>query len=160
MTADINDWNDRIIAEFRENAGHVAWSTDAELAAGRPVPPPLPAYGDRPMPVLLLHHVGARTGRARINPLLYLSVDDAYAVFAAYGGSRTDPAWYRNLMARPRTVVELGTDTIPVRARRIDGAERHRVWTIQAALTPKFTEFAAAAGREIPVVLLVPEVSR
>lgn len=156
MIVDINEWNERIIAEFRANSGHVAWSTDTELAAGRPVPPALPAYGEHGMPIMLVHNTGARTGRVRISPLLYQPVGDGFALFATYGGSPRHPAWYHNLMANPRTMIELGRETIPVLARLTQRAERDRIWTTQVALTPALTDFEAAAGRRIPVMVLEP----
>ena len=153
-------WNERIIAEFRANAGFAAWSSDEELAAGRPVPPPVPGLGgERGMPLILVHHTGAKTGHARISPLFYLPVGDSWAVFATHGGSPRNPVWYRNLVANPRTVIEVGiegagTERVPVVARTTEGAERERIWAAQTALVPKFAEFEAVSGRQIPVVLL------
>lgn len=155
---DINSWNARIIAEVRANAGYAAWSSEAEFAAGRPVPPRVPGLGEG-MPLILVHHIGAKTGRARISPLFYLPVGDNWAVFGTHGGSPHHPAWYRNLMATPRVTVEAGTETVPAVARLAEGAERERIWAEEIALVPKFAEFEAAAGRQIPVVVLerVPE---
>ncbi|HVW43105.1 MAG TPA: nitroreductase/quinone reductase family protein [Amycolatopsis sp.] len=155
MATDINTWNARIIGEFRANAGRVSWSTDADLEAGRPLPPRLPAFGECPgVPVVLVHHRGARTGRERINPMLYQPVGEDFAVFATFGGSRRHPAWYHNLMANRRATVETGTERVPVAARLAEGAERERIWATQVAVTPAFAEFEAAAGRRIPVLLL------
>ncbi|WP_334028272.1 nitroreductase/quinone reductase family protein [Nocardia terpenica] len=151
---DINSWNDRIIAEVRANGGYAAWSSDADFAAGRPVPPRMPGFGEQGMPLILVHHTGAATGRARISPLFYQPVGDGWAVFATYGGSPRHPAWYRNLMANPRVTVEVGTETVQAVARLTEGAERERIWAKEIALVPKFAEFEAAAGRQIPVVVL------
>ncbi|WP_328611895.1 nitroreductase family deazaflavin-dependent oxidoreductase [Amycolatopsis sp. NBC_00345] len=152
---DLADWNQRIIAEFRANAGYVAWSSDEEFAAGRPVPPPVPGLGEAwGIPPILVHHTGAKTGRERISPLFYQLVDDGWAVFGTHGGSPRHPAWYRNLMANPRTTVEVGTETVPVVARLAEGAERERIWAKTVALIPKFAEFEAMSGRQIPVVVL------
>lgn len=148
------DWNVRIIAEFRENSGYVAWSSPEEFAAGRPVPPHMPGFPEKGMPLILVHHVGAKTGKARISPLFSLPVGDSWAVFGTHGGSPHNPPWYVNLMANPRTVIEAGVEKIPVEARLAAGAERAAIWAEQIALVPKFAEFEAASGREIPVVLL------
>ncbi|TDC98133.1 nitroreductase family deazaflavin-dependent oxidoreductase [Actinomadura sp. 7K507] len=151
----MNGWNEKIIAEFRANAGRVDWSTDDDLAAGRPVPPPLPAFdAGQGVPIILVHHTGARTGRERITPLVYQPVGDGFAVFATYGGSPHHPAWYRNLMANPQVAIEFGTESIPVRARLAEGAERERIWADQAAVMTAFAEFESAAGRAIPIVVL------
>nr|WP_237439709.1 nitroreductase/quinone reductase family protein [Amycolatopsis rubida] len=106
------------------------------------------------MPLILVHHVGAKTGKARISPLFYRPVGDSWAVFGTHGGSPRDPAWYRNLMANPRTVVEAGAEEIPVEARLTAGKERAEIWAGQIAQVPKFAEFEAASGRQVPVVLL------
>ncbi|RDI44724.1 nitroreductase/quinone reductase family protein [Nocardia mexicana] len=151
---DITGWNARIIAEVRANAGYAAWSSEAEFAAGRPVPPRISGFDGPGMPLILVHHVGARTGRERISPLFYLPVGDGWAVFATHGGSPQHPAWYRNLMANPRVTVETGRETVAVVARLAQGEERERIWAAEIALVPKFAEFQAAAGRQIPVVVL------
>ncbi|PXX61577.1 deazaflavin-dependent oxidoreductase (nitroreductase family) [Nocardia tenerifensis] len=153
---DINNWNARVIAEVRANAGYAAWSSEADFAAGRPVPPRIPGlYDGHPgMPLILVHHTGAKSGRARISPLFYLPVGDNWAVFATHGGSPRHPAWYRNLMSNPQITVETGTETVPAVARLTEGAERERIWAEEVALVPKFAEFETAAGRQIPVVVL------
>ncbi|GGM22799.1 nitroreductase/quinone reductase family protein [Promicromonospora citrea] len=147
-------WNDRIVAEFRANGGYAAWSSPEDFAAGRPVPPRVPGLDGPGMPLILVHHTGARTGRERVSPLFFQPVDDGWAVFATHGGSPHDPAWYRNLMAHPRTTVETGDEEVPVVARLAQGEQRARIWSRQVALIPKFAEFEAASGREIPVVVL------
>ncbi|MEV4123762.1 nitroreductase/quinone reductase family protein [Nocardia sp. NPDC049707] len=151
---DINSWNARIIAEVRANAGYAAWSSDDEFAAGRPVPPRMAAFDEQGMPLILVCHTGAKTGRERISPLFYQPVGDNWAVFATHGGSPHHPAWYRNLMANPQAAVEVGAERVPVVARLAEGAERERIWAKEIALVPKFAEFEAAAGRQIPVVVL------
>ncbi|MEU1941054.1 nitroreductase/quinone reductase family protein [Streptomyces sp. NPDC059474] len=153
---DGNTWNERIIAEFRANAGYVSWSSEEEFAAGRPVPPWMPGFDEQGMPLILVHNIGAKSGRERINPLFFQPVDNGWAVFGTHGGSPHDPAWYRNLMANPRVTVEVGTETVSAVARLAQGEERERIWAKEVALVPKFAEFEAAAGRKIPVVVLEP----
>ncbi|OZM74678.1 nitroreductase family deazaflavin-dependent oxidoreductase [Amycolatopsis antarctica] len=155
MTSDLQDWNSRVIAEFRANAGFVRWSTEEDLAKGRPVPPLLPGFDrDRSVPVILVSHTGATTGRRRTSPLVYLPVGDAFAIFATYGGSPRPPAWYGNMVRNPRVTVEVGAEVAPARARVTHGSERERMWTEQVRLMPAFTDFEAAAGRQIPVLVL------
>ncbi|EMD23020.1 nitroreductase/quinone reductase family protein [Amycolatopsis azurea] len=149
-----DSWNDRIIAEFRANAGYVPWSSEEDFAAGRPIPPRMPGFDERGMPLILVHHFGAKTGRERISPLFYQPVGDDWAVFGTHGGSPRHPVWHHNLMANPRATVEAGSETVPVLARLTRGAERERLWAKEVALVPKFAEFEAASGRQIPVVLL------
>ncbi|MEU8708385.1 nitroreductase family deazaflavin-dependent oxidoreductase [Streptomyces sp. NPDC048565] len=153
-TPDGNSWNQRIIAEFRANAGYVPWSSEAEFAAGRPVPPRMPGFDEQGMPLILVHNVGAKSGRERINPLFFQPVDNGWAVFGTHGGSPRDPAWFRNLMANPRVTVEVGTQTVPTVARLAQGEEREQLWAKEVALVPKFAEFETTSGRQVPVVVL------
>lgn len=134
---DPNDFNAKIIEDFRANGGKVGGNFEAAT-------------------LLLLHHRGAKTGAERVNPLVYQPVGDDFAVFASKGGAPTDPQWFRNLMAHPESTVEVGTETVAVRARRLTGEERDRVWEQQKARASQFADYEAkAAGiREIPVVLL------
>ena len=129
------DWNAGIIEEFRANQG----------AVGGP-------FEGRPL--LLLHHVGAKTGTERVSPLMYQTVDQGYAVFASKRGAPTNPDWFYNLLANPETQVEVGSDTVAVTARVAEGAERDELWKRQKDRWPHFAEYEAATTREIPVVLL------
>jgi deazaflavin-dependent oxidoreductase (nitroreductase family) len=147
-------WNDRIVAEFRANGGYVAWSSEEEFAAGRPIPPRVLGFDAKGLPLILLHHKGAKTGRERISPLFFQPVGDNWAVFGTHGGSPHHPVWYTNIMANPHVTVETGTERVPAVARLTKGAERQRIWANEIALIPKFAEFEAAAGRQIPVVVL------
>jgi deazaflavin-dependent oxidoreductase (nitroreductase family) len=133
----VRDWNSGIIEEFRANEGRVG---------GR----------FRWVPLLLLHHRGAKTGIERVNPLAYRKVGDAYVVFASKGGSPTNPDWYHNLIAHPEAQIEVGTETIDVVARVAKGEERRRIWATQTADMPAFGEYERRSGREIPVVVLDP----
>lgn len=135
--SDIDDFNAKIIAEFRANAGKVG-----------------PPFEGAPM--ILVHHKGAKTGAERIVPLVYLARGDDFVVFGSKGGGPTHPHWYLNLMANPETVVEVGAGTIPVRARVAEGAERDQLWTEQKEQSPAFADYEqkAAGIREIPVIVL------
>jgi deazaflavin-dependent oxidoreductase (nitroreductase family) len=130
-----NDWNRRIIDEFRANQGRVGGPFE-----GRPL--------------LLLHHTGARTGTERVNPLAYQKLADGYAVFASKGGAPTNPDWYHNLVANPKARVEVGTDTFDVVARVAEGDERDRIWEEQKQLMPGFADYERTTTRQIPVVVL------
>ncbi len=108
-------------------------------------------------PILLLHHVGARTGEERVNPLVYQQVGDAVAIFASKGGAPTNPDWYHNLRAHPEVTIEVGTDERSVGARVAEGEEREQIWSAQKAIFPNFAEYEQSAGkRKIPVVVLEP----
>jgi deazaflavin-dependent oxidoreductase (nitroreductase family) len=128
------DWNREIIDEFRANDGKVA------------------SFGSTPL--LLLHHKGAKSGVDRVNPLAYLPVGDDFAVFGSKAGAPTNPDWYHNLRANPETIVEVGTETIPVRARVAEGEERVRIWGEQKRVNRNFADYEQKTARPIPVVIL------
>jgi deazaflavin-dependent oxidoreductase (nitroreductase family) len=131
----MSDWNDKIIEEFRANGGKVGGQFEGA-------------------PVLLLHTIGAKTGQARVNPMMYQSVADGYAVFASKAGAPTNPDWYHNLLAHPQVKAEIGTSTVELRARVADGAEREQIWTAQKAAYPGFADYERKTSRKIPVVVL------
>jgi hypothetical protein len=105
------NWNHQIIAEVRASGGFAAWSTPQEFALGRPVPPWIPGMEElglvkrRGMPLILVHHTGAKTGTQRISPLFYQEVGDGWAVFGTHGGSPHIPrgAAISLLTPRPRS---------------------------------------------------------
>ena len=137
MTNDPNEWNRKVIEEFRANGGKVGGNFQGA-------------------PMILIHHRGAKTGTERVNPLMYQKVEGGYAVFASKGGAPKAPDWYHNLVANPETSVEVGTDTIPVRARVAAGEERERIWEQQKRDYPTFAEYEQKANREIPVIVFEP----
>ena len=135
---EVNDFNQQVIEEFRANDGRVGGGFEGA-------------------PMLLLHHKGAKSGAERVNPLMYRPVGDSLAIFASKGGAPTNPDWYYNLAAHPDTTIEMGTDTIRVRARVANPDEREPIWNKQKETVPGFAEYETnAAPREIPVVLLNP----
>jgi deazaflavin-dependent oxidoreductase (nitroreductase family) len=132
----MSDWNVQIIEEFRANEGRVGGQFDGA-------------------PLLLLHTVGAKTGHARVNPMMYLDLDGRRFVFASKAGADTDPDWYRNLVAHPEVKLEVGTETYTAQAKPVDRAERDRIYAEQARRYPGFAEYEAKTTRVIPVVELV-----
>src|SRR5205807_219087 len=107
-----DEWNRKIIEEFRTNDGTVGGPFEG-------------------VPILLLHHHGAKTGTERTNPLAYRRDGENLVIFASKGGAPTNPDWYHNLVANPEAVVEVGTDSIKVVARVAEGDERERIWSLQ-----------------------------
>ena len=136
--SEVNDWNQRMIEEFRANGG--------KLGGG---------FAGAPM--LLLHTVGARSGKQRVNPVMYQDLGDGVvAVFASKGGAPTNPDWYHNLVANPEVEAEIGTGTRRFRARTAEPAEREPIWTKQKADYPGFADYESKTDRVIPVVILEP----
>src|SRR3954471_4034245 len=111
----MSDFNAKIIEEFRASGGKVGGGFDGA-------------------PMLLLHTRGAKTGEDRVHPVVYQPVGDAFAVFASKGGAPTNPAWFHNLTVNPDMKIEVGTDTIDVRARVLGDEERAPIWEKQKQL--------------------------
>jgi deazaflavin-dependent oxidoreductase (nitroreductase family) len=133
----IGDYNQRIIDEFRSNAGKPpSWSGSS--------------------PLILLHHRGARSGAERVNPVAYLDDDGRYVIFASKAGAPTNPDWYHNLKAHPDTTIEVGSDTVAVTAAEATGEERGRLYAAQAQRSPQFAEYQEKTDRVIPVIVLTP----
>jgi len=134
----MSDWNAGVIDEFRKNHGKVGGYFKGA-------------------PLLLLHNIGARSGKANVNPVMYLKDDDRYLVFASKGGADTNPDWYYNIKAHPDIRIEVGDETIEVRAEEISGPERDKLYERQVSIYPTFAEYQLKTKRTIPVIALVPK---
>jgi deazaflavin-dependent oxidoreductase (nitroreductase family) len=141
----VSDWNDRnqrIIAEFRANEGRVGGGFEGA-------------------PMVLIHHVGRKSGTEYVIPLVYLpDGDDSIYIFASKGGAPVNPEWYRNLVAAGEATIEVGTSTYPVTVTELSGDERDRVYAEQVKRMPGFGDYERKAEgiRKIPVLRLVRQV--
>lgn len=133
----MSDFNQQVIDEFRANDGAVGG-----MFAGKPL--------------VLVHHVGARTGQARVTPLVYLPDGDRYIIFASKAGAPEHPAWYHNLRAHPDVEIEVGPRRLAVRAVEVTGEERDALYARQVAAEPQFGDYQAKTDRRIPVIALEP----
>jgi deazaflavin-dependent oxidoreductase (nitroreductase family) len=132
-------YNDQVIEEFRQNAGRVGgW------LAGTPV--------------VLIHHVGARSGTTYVTPLAYQALRGGLVIVGSNGGSPVEPGWCENLRAHPRIDVEVGTETLAVLAQELDGVDRADVWPVLVAGAPVLGEHQEKTTRRFPVFLLTPEM--
>jgi deazaflavin-dependent oxidoreductase (nitroreductase family) len=107
-------------------------------------------------PVLLLHHVGRKSGEQRVTPLIYLEDGEELVIVGSMGGTPKHPAWFHNVTAGPDTEVELRGGRRPVRARVADARERERLWPRLVEHYPAFATYQGRTEREIPVVILSP----
>jgi deazaflavin-dependent oxidoreductase (nitroreductase family) len=140
--SEANNWNEKVIADFRANEGRVGGPFEGA-------------------PMVLVHHRGRRSGQEYVNPMMYLAAergDGSIYVFASKGGAPTNPDWYYNLTAAGAGTVELGTGTFPVTVRELHGEEHDRIYAEQASRYPGFAEYAekTAGVRTIPVLELTP----
>lgn len=133
----MSDYNAKLIEEFRANGGHVGGFFEGKT-------------------LLLLHHHGAKSGTHRVSPLAYQKLDNGYAVFASKAGADTNPDWFHNVMANPETDVEVGDETIAVKARVAEGQERETIWERQKQAWPTFADYEEKTDRVIPVIVLEP----
>jgi deazaflavin-dependent oxidoreductase (nitroreductase family) len=133
---EIRAYNAKVIEEFRANAGRV----------GGPL---------ADTSILLLHHIGARTGTERVTPVAYTRHHgDRLVIVASNGGSPTDPSWSHNLRAHPTVDVEVGSERFTVLAQELTGAARAELWPSLVAAAPAVGAFQAATTRRIPVFAL------
>jgi deazaflavin-dependent oxidoreductase (nitroreductase family) len=135
---DFNDWNQQVIAEFRANEGRVGG-------------------GFAGAPMVLVHHVGRKSGKEYVIPLVYLpGDDDSIYIFASKGGAPVNPDWYGNLIAAGKATIEVGTSSYPATVTELSGDERDRVYAEQAQRMPNFGEYAQKTEgiRKIPVLRL------
>ncbi len=133
--SDFNDMNKKIIEEFRANEGKVGGH-----------------FAD--MTLLLLHTVGAKSGKPRINPVATIAEDDSYVIIASKAGADTHPAWYHNLVANPDVRVEVGADEFPAQATITDEPERTELYSKVTSVYPGFSEYQRRTTRVIPVIKL------
>jgi deazaflavin-dependent oxidoreductase (nitroreductase family) len=111
----------------------------------------------KPVPTLLLDHVGRKSGKRFTTPLLYLDDGERLVVVASQGGLPKNPQWYLNLLARPETTVRVRrAGKRAVRAREATGDERAELWPRLVDLYADFAKYARWTEREIPVVVLEP----
>ncbi|MGE2718948.1 nitroreductase family deazaflavin-dependent oxidoreductase [Mycolicibacterium celeriflavum] len=110
----------------------------------------------KPVPTLLLEHIGRKSGRRLVSPLVFITDGDDVIVVASKGGSDTDPQWYRNLVANPDAYIEIGSDRRAVRAVTANPEQRARLWPKLVEAYADFDTYQSWADREIPVVILQP----
>lgn len=132
-----NRRNQRIIDEFRANDGVVGGGFEGKT-------------------LLLLHTIGAKSGKERVNPVAYVRDDDKYVVIASKGGAPDNPDWYYNILAYPRLTVEVGTETFDVDAKVAEEPERTRLYNKMAEMLDSFNDYRRKTERVIPVIELTP----
>jgi deazaflavin-dependent oxidoreductase (nitroreductase family) len=137
--SDQAEFNAQVVEEFRATGGHVR----GELAD---------------FALMLVHHIGARSGVERVMPLIYFTGSNGVLmIIASNGGSSTHPAWYYNLKAHPRVTVELGAERFRVVAQELNSEARSLVWPTIVEQSPAAGEFQRTMTRVIPVFVLTRE---
>jgi deazaflavin-dependent oxidoreductase (nitroreductase family) len=134
----MNDFNTQVIEEFRANGGKAGGMFEG-------------------MPLVLVHNVGAKSGKEYVTPLVYLGEDGKTFIFASKAGADNHPGWFHNLKANPEISIEIGSDTVDVVAVELTGEERDRIYEAQKAKQPQFAEYEEKTDRTIPVIELAPK---
>ena len=130
------DWNQQIIEEFRANGGTVE-----TMGFGRSL--------------VLVHHLGARTGTERISPVANIREPDGSRLIAASkGGAPENPDWYHNLLAHPDVTIETPDGEERVHVTDLQGAERDAAWERFKQMSEGFRSYEAKTSRVIPVLRL------
>jgi deazaflavin-dependent oxidoreductase (nitroreductase family) len=137
-TSPNNEWNQKMIAEFRANGGKVPGMVAGTF-----------------LPLALLTTIGAKSGQQRVTPVVYVQDGDRLFVSASNGGMSTNPNWYHNILAHPEVTVEVGDQKFAAKVVVITGKERDEIYAKQARLMPNFAEYQQQTTRVIPVVELV-----
>jgi deazaflavin-dependent oxidoreductase (nitroreductase family) len=132
------DFNTQVIEEFRANGGKAGGMFEG-------------------MPLVLVHNVGAKSGKEYVTPLVYLADGDDVVIFASKGGAPENPGWYHNLKAEPNVSIEVGDQKLDALATEVTGDERDRLYSAQEAAQPQFAEYATKTDRKIPVIVLSPK---
>jgi deazaflavin-dependent oxidoreductase (nitroreductase family) len=133
-----NDWNKKIIEEFRANDGRVGGNFEGK-------------------PLLLLHTTGAKSGEERVNPVAYIKDGGKLVVIASKGGAPTHPDWYHNIVAHPQVTVEVGTEKFDASAAVAKEADRRRLYDEMVKIMPGFADYEKKTTRSIPVIVLTPK---
>ena len=135
----MSDWNDKIIAEFRENGGTVQ------------------RFGRN---LVIMHTLGAKSGEPRLNPVMGIPEAGAWLVAATYAGQPVDPAWAHNLRAHPDLDLEVagaeGVDTVAVHAEELPEPDRSIGWEKFKSASPGFADYEAKTDRTFPIFKLSP----
>jgi deazaflavin-dependent oxidoreductase (nitroreductase family) len=132
MPNDLREFNTTLIAEFRANGGKVGGPFENGT-------------------LLLLTTTGAKTGKPRISPLAYYTIDGKMIIIGSYAGADQHPAWVHNLRANPRAHIEVGATEYDVVARELPAAERDDVFAEVVKAAPVFAEYQAKTSRVIPL---------
>jgi deazaflavin-dependent oxidoreductase (nitroreductase family) len=128
-----SEYNQKVINEFRANGGEVT---------------------GRGRTVLLLHTIGAKSGKEHVTPVAHTRDGDRYVIIASKGGAPDNPDWYYNIVAHPTVTVEVGTEKFEAEATVAEEPERTRLYDQMAAIMPGFAEYQKKTTRTIPVVVL------
>jgi deazaflavin-dependent oxidoreductase (nitroreductase family) len=106
------------------------------------------------VPSLVLTATGRKSGEPRRTPLATLPIDDDFIVVGSNFGKEHHPVWTANLLANPDATVSFRGQTIPVKARLLDAAEKQEVWPQLLRIWPTYDRYVERSGRDLRVFRL------
>jgi deazaflavin-dependent oxidoreductase (nitroreductase family) len=122
-----------------------------KLTGGRRV------LADGVLPTLILVHRGHRSGREYRTPLSYIRLGERFGLAGSNFGQLNHPGWSANLIANSDCSVEIGGQTIPMRARHVSDDEKEKLWPRFVDIWPAYNTYRSrAAHRNIRVFVLEP----
>jgi deazaflavin-dependent oxidoreductase (nitroreductase family) len=131
------DFNEQLIEEFRAAGGKVGGPFEGKA-------------------LLLLHTIGAKSGKDYVTPLVYLEDDGRHIVFASKGGAPENPGWYYNLKVLSKVSIEVDSEMLAVTAEEVTGEERDRLFAAAKVQEPELAGYEGKTDRRIPVIALTP----
>ncbi len=106
--------------------------------------------------MLLLDHVGAKSGKHRTSPLVFGRDGENIVLVASKGGYPKNPAWFHNLKANPDTAIQIGSRRLNVHAREATPQERERLWSLMVGVYSGYEGYRRRTDRQIPLIVLEP----
>ncbi len=100
---------------------------------------------DTGLPVIIVTHIGNKTGAVRKTPLMRVKDGNSYVLVGSQGGAPTDPVWVHNLRVNPDVEIRDETVVRPMRVREVDDEnERSRLWKLAIAAYPPYANTKSA----------------
>jgi F420H(2)-dependent quinone reductase len=107
-------------------------------------------------PIMLVHMRGAKSGRPRTIPLMYVPYGEGVILVGSQGGAPKSPVWVRNVQVHPDVVVEYRGKKLNLRARQVSDEEKARLWPICVQHYREYADYQARTDRNIPVFVCEP----
>jgi deazaflavin-dependent oxidoreductase (nitroreductase family) len=103
------------------------------------------------MPILLVEMTGAKSGKKRTIPLMYVPNGDGFILVASQGGAPKHPVWYHNLVAQPNVQITYGGKTKSMVVRQATDDEKSQLWPICCQYYPPYQDYQDSTERNIPL---------
>jgi deazaflavin-dependent oxidoreductase (nitroreductase family) len=105
------------------------------------------------MPIVLVKMTGAKSGKSRTIPLMYVPHDNGLILVASQGGAPNNPAWFHNLCKHPQVEITRDGQTRKLTARRVSDEEKAQLWPTCVKYYPPYEQYQKRTDRNIPLFL-------